>query len=188
MAEFSASLWDKDTDQEKFLPTRQHASVMVDPTPAVPEAKRYNTHYTPAYVDTRQGMFDVEDYVPKEAILDIRATKVMLNKNFAAALQINASNLGRGAEYVTASGAVEMPLGVPYGKVKFALARGTPHMYTVWLFVTIVDTTAYDVLLGMEFMTTVGGAHDSYTEKFKYRSTREDGSLRTHEIYMLTFC
>ena len=56
---------------------------------------------------------------------------------------------------------MERPLGVPYGKVKFTLARGTPHMYTVWLFVTIVDTTAYDVLLGMEFMAAVGGAYDA---------------------------
>ena len=45
-----------------------------------------------------------------------------------------------------------------------------------------MDTTAYDVLLGMEFMTAVGGAYDTYTEKFKYRWTGSDGLAHSHEI------
>ena len=61
---------------------------------------------------------------------------------------------------------MEMPLGAPYGKVKFTLVRGTPHIHTVWLFVTIVDTTAYD----------------AYTEQFKYRWTGDDGEAQVHMI------
>ena len=87
----------------------------------------------------------------------------MLSQTFAAAMQINSNNLTRGVEYVTSSGVVEMPLGVSQGKVKFTFGRGTPHIHTIWQFVTIVDTTAYDVLLGMEFMTAIGGAYDTYT-------------------------
>ena len=96
MAELSASLWDKATDQEKRIPTRQQPTVE-EVTPAVPEAARSTTHYGPVYINTRQKMLDVEGYVPKEAILDTGATKVMLSKNFAAAMQIDANNLGRGA-------------------------------------------------------------------------------------------
>ena len=71
---------------------------MEDITPTVPVAERCNTHYAPVYIDTRQKMLDVEGYVPKEAILDTRATKAMLSKNFATVRQINSNNLGRGAE------------------------------------------------------------------------------------------
>ena len=50
------------------------------------------------------------------------------------------------------------------------------------MFVTIVNTTAYDVLLGMEFMTAVGGAYDAYTEKLKYRWTGDDERAHTHDL------
>ena len=146
----------------------------------VPEADRATTNYTPAYIDNTHGVLDVEGYVPKEAILDTRATKVMLSRTFAAAMQIKPNNLTRGVEYFTASGAVEMPLGVSRGKAKFTFGRGTPHMHTIWLFVTIVDTIAYDVLLGMEFMTAMGGAFYTYTETFKYRWTGSDGVAHIH--------
>ena len=129
----------------------------------IPEADRATTNYTPAYIDNTHGVLDVEGYVPKEAILDTGATKVMLSQTFAAAMQINSNNLTRGVEHVTVSGAVEMPLGVSQGKVEFTVSRGTPHMHTIWLFVTIVDTTAYNVLLGIEFMSAMGGAYDVRT-------------------------
>ena len=48
--------------------------------PAIAEADLGTTHYTPVYLDTKTGVFDVEGYVPKEAILDTGATKVMLSK------------------------------------------------------------------------------------------------------------
>ena len=54
----------------------------------IPEANRATTNYTPAYIDNTHGVLDVEGYVPKEAILDTGATKVMLSQRFAAAMQI----------------------------------------------------------------------------------------------------
>ena len=42
---------------------------------------------------------------------------------------------------------------------------------------TVVDTTAYDVLLGMEFMKVVKGVYDFYTEKFIYRWEEEISNL-----------
>ena len=81
----------------------------------------------------------------------------MLSKTFTAAMEINAINIAKGDDFFTASGAVEMPLGVTHGKVKFTFSRGTPHMLSVWLLVTVVDTTAYDVLLGTEFKAAMRG-------------------------------
>ena len=69
VAELSASLWDKATNQEELIPTRQQASTMEGITPMVPVAERCNTHYAPVYIDIRQKMLDVEGYVPKEANL-----------------------------------------------------------------------------------------------------------------------
>ena len=60
-------------------------------------------------------------------------------------------------EFVTASGAIEMPLGVTKNKLKFTLGRGTDKLCLVELHATVIDTTAYDVILGMEFITAVKG-------------------------------
>ena len=140
------------------------------------------TLYTPVYIDTKSGILDVEGYVPKEAILDTGATKVIVSKNFAAAMAIHAVSLAKGTKFVTASGAVEVPLGVTYSTIEFTLGRGTNHALSVLLHVTVVDTTAYDVLLGIEFMTAVRGAYDSYTEMFTYRWTGIDRRLKQHAV------
>ena len=44
------------------------------------------------------------------------------------------------------------------------LSRTEGH--SVDLLVTVVDTTAYDVLMGTEFIAAVRGTYDIYTEKF----------------------
>ena len=48
--------------------------------------------------------------------------------------------------------------------------------------VTVVDTTAYDVLLGTEFIRAVKGSYCSYTEKFTYRAMDASGHLRSSTI------
>ena len=48
--------------------------------------------------------------------------------------------------------------------------------------VTVVDTTAYDVLLGMEFIRAVKGSYCSYTKKFTYRAMDAGGHLRSSTI------
>lgn len=50
-------------------------------------------HYTPALPDNMANVSDVEGYIPRETILDTRATKVMISKNFSAAMGIHAANL-----------------------------------------------------------------------------------------------
>ena len=133
MAELSASLWDKATDQKRRFWEQCVAWALGEPVPAIPEADRESIHYTLVYIDNKNGVLDVEGYVPKEAILDTGATKFMLNKTFAAAMEIKAINLARGAKFA------QMPLGVIHGKVRFTFSRGTSHMFNIWLLVTVAD-------------------------------------------------
>ena len=92
----SASLWDKATDQERRFPQQLRPILLEDPVPAITEVDLLTTHYTPVYLDTKTGVLDVEGYVPKEAILDTGATKVMMSKNFAATMAIHAVSLAKG--------------------------------------------------------------------------------------------
>ena len=85
--------WDKATDQERRFPQTRIPNLPADLIPAIAEADRETTHYTPVYLDTKSGVFDVEGYVPKEAILDTGATKVMFRLTFAATLAIHAVSL-----------------------------------------------------------------------------------------------
>ena len=56
-----------------------------------------------------------------------------------------------------ASKGVEVPTGVTLKKVEFILPRGTPREHRVSMLVTVVDTTMYDALLGMELLLQWGG-------------------------------
>ena len=180
IADLSASLWAKATDQERHLsspPTEPE-----HPPPLIPVEDRHKTNYTPAFLYTDGGALDLDGYVPKETILDTGASKIMISKSFATAMKIDLTNLNAGAEFVTASGAVEHPLGSTKTKVMFTLARGTIHQCKAALHVTVVDTSAYDALLGMEFITAMGGAYDTWTELFKYRWLAADGTTHSHEL------
>ena len=97
-------------------------------------------------------------------------------------MSVGAEQLHRGEQYVTASGAVERPLGMTKKKLKFRLGRGTDNPCVVELSMTVVDTIAYDCLLGMEFIRAVKGSYDSYTEKFIYRTEDEIGHLRSSSL------
>lgn len=107
----------------------------------------------------------------------------MLSKTFIAVMNIHATDKDEGIEFVTASGAMAEPMGVTKKKGMFALSYGTPRKCKVSLFVTVVDTTTYDALLGMEFMAAVGGCYDTCTEMFKYRRVGPDGLTRSFEIF-----
>ena len=43
----------------------------------------------------------------------------------------------------------------------------------------IIDTPAYDILLGMEFIRAARGAYDSYTRLFTYRYFEPHGCLKS---------
>ena len=51
VAELSASLWDKATNQERRFPDQRVPIIHEEPFPVVPEADRATANYTPAYIN-----------------------------------------------------------------------------------------------------------------------------------------
>ena len=102
--------------------------------------------------------------MPKDTILDTSAAKVMLSKASAAAMDIHAVNMDKGVEFITAGGAVEVPMGVTRKKVEFVLSCGTPREHLASLHIIVVDTRVHDALFGMEFMVAMGRCYDTYVE------------------------
>lgn len=119
-------------------------------------------------LDTTTGILDLEGYVPKKAIIDTGASKVMVSSSFAAAIGIVVDTLAPGPPFITAIGKMEEPVGVTLTLVTFTLGRGTQQIMQAYLPVTVVETNAYDVLLGINFLKAIRGSYDSYTEMFLY--------------------
>ena len=147
-----------------------------------PNTELHNIHCTPVYIDNIEGVLDLDGYVPKEVILDTGASRAMISRTFAAALKINAARMETCSIFVTASGAVTEPLGVTKQKVRFTVGRKTRNAFAVELFVTVVDTPVYDVLLGMEFVKAVKGIYDAYTESFTNRWIDGPKGWKAHQI------
>ena len=55
-------------------------------------------------------------------------------------------------------------------------------MCVVQLDATVVDTTACDVIVGMEFVAAVMGAYDAYTEQVLYRWHDDQGQMQSYSI------
>ena len=70
----------------------------------------------------------------------------MLSKSFAVAMNVHTTDMEQGNGFVTAGGAVEIPMGVTRTMAEFVLSRGTPREHRVLLLVIIVDTTVFDAL------------------------------------------
>ena len=70
------------------------------------------THYSLAFLYNVDGVLHVEGYVLRETILDTGVSKLTLSKPSAAAMNIQATDLGKGVDFITASGVVEHPIGV----------------------------------------------------------------------------
>lgn len=62
------------------------------------------------------------------------------------------------------------------------MSRGTSNECKVLVFFTVVDTTAYDASLGMEFIIAMGGGYDTYSEMFKYWWVGSNRLTRSFEI------
>lgn len=160
--------------------TRSHTTD--EAPPVVPITQRYYAYNTPTSFEKKTSVLDVEGYVPRDAILDIGAGKVMLCKEFAATMDSHAADLDQGVEFITAGGALEVPMGVAKKKVESVLSRGNPHEHRVSLHGIVVNTTTYDALLGVEFMGAVGGCYDTCIEMFRDRQVGPDGLTQSFEI------
>ena len=178
MGELKVGLYDRATDKERVL----HKAIPEVEVPAIREAERASSHYTPAMLDNSKGVPDVASYIPQEVIMDTGAAKVMLSKKFAKALGIDLNTLTPGPKFIIAGGNVETTMGETTAKLEFILFRGTDHELRVTLTALVVDTNTYCALLGTEFITATCGGYDSYTEKFKYRYPPADGVLHSFEL------
>ena len=125
--ELAKSLWEKSTDRERHFPQQHFLAEAAELVPAVSAHDLLTVHITPVYLDNIDKVLDVEGYVPTETIIDTGASKSMCSKRFVAAMSIGMEQLHRGEQYVTASGAVERPLGMTKKKLKFRLGRGTDN-------------------------------------------------------------
>ena len=96
---------------------------------------------------------------------------------------VNISTLVRVIEFITADGALATSLGTTRHPLEFVLSRNTPQEHRLLVNAAIIDTLAYDILLGMEFMRATRGAYDSYTGLFTYRYFGSDGRLKSSSLY-----
>ena len=106
----------------------------------------------------------------------------MMSKRYVVAIGINLSTLVAGIEFVTADGALATSLGTTPSPIEFVLSRGTPQKFRLMLDASIIDTPAYDILLGVEFIRAAQGGYCSYTEKFAYRYFGADGTLTSFSL------
>lgn len=85
----------------------------------------------------------------------------MFSIDFATVIGINAITLALGRSFLTVEGGLENSMRVTE-EVVFTLARGTPQERRCSLKATVVNTTTYCALLGMDFAAVVGGVIDTW--------------------------
>ena len=120
-------------------------------------------------LDNTKAILDVNNCIPQPVIIDTGAVCVMMSKRYAVAVGVNISTLVRGIEFITVDGALATSLGTTPHPLQFVLSRNTPTKHRLLVNASIIDTLAYDILLGMESIRATKGVYDSYTEQFTYR-------------------
>ena len=122
--------------------------------------------WTLATLDTGRGQLEIEQKVPRVAIMDTGAGKIILGKKFADTLALcDPTLLVPAGSFVTASGQVEKGVMKTKHALTFVLAKGTAAETTIRSECLISNTDVYDVLLGMEFMgQTFGWVHPLTSE------------------------
>ena len=107
----------------------------------------------------------------------------MMSKRCAVAVGINISTLVRGIEFITADEALATSLGTTSHPLEFVLSRNTPAEHRLLVHASIIDTLAYDIILGMEFIRAAIGVYDAYTEQFTHRYFGTNGNLISHSLF-----
>ena len=134
-------------------------------------------------LDNIQAVLDVNKFIPHQVIIDTGAVCVMMSKRYAVAVGINISTLVRGIEFITADGALATSLGTTSHPLEFVLSRNTPDEHRLLVHASIIDTPAYDIQLGMEFIRAARGVYDAYTEQFTHRYFGTNGNLISHSLF-----
>ena len=175
LAKLKAAIWERTVTEE---PSSKEELLI----PAVPHGELFRTHAAAVLLDNSNGVLDVNNCIPQQVIIDTGAVCVMMSKRYAKAVGVNLSTLKRGIEFITADGALASSLGTTPQPLEFVLARNTPHEHKLLVHASIIDTPAYDILLGMEFIRAAKGLYDAYTERFTYRYLDQKNNLLSHSL------
>ena len=153
LAELKAVIWEGAAGEE-MPPRREQEEVIL----AV-----FKTHAAAVLLDNTKAVLDVNNCIPQQVIIDTGAVGVMMSKIYAVAVGVNIPTLVRGIEFITADGALATSLGTTPHPLEFVLSRNTPAEHKLLVNASIIDTPAYDILLGMDFIRAARGVYDSYT-------------------------
>ena len=141
------------------------------------------THAAAVMLDNTKAVLDVNNCIPQQIIIDTGAVCVMMSKQYAVAVGVNLATLVRGIEFITADGALATSLRTTPHPLEFVLLRNTPDEHRLLVNASIIDTPAYDILLGMEFIRAARCVYDAYTEQFTYRYFGSDGKLNSSSLF-----
>ena len=84
----------------------------------------------------------------------------MMSKRYAVAVGVNISTLVRVIEFITVDGAPATSLGTTPHPLEFFLSKNTPQEHRLLVNAAIIDTPAYDILLGIYLIRAARGAYD----------------------------
>ena len=85
-----------------------------------------------------------------------------MGRKFSATIaRLEPRHLKRAPLVITACGQPSRPIGLSTIPLEFILADGTENRTEFLAKVIVMDTDAYDILLGMEFIASCGGGIDS---------------------------
>ena len=119
---------------------------------------------------TGQGQLTVEGHEPTIAVLDTGASAVILGKAFARKMfRCLPPYMAPGEDFITADGKTCKSLGNATEKLEFIIGKGTPVETVIYCDAMVVDTSSYDVILGMDFLAECKGLTDPLTEEFMWR-------------------
>ena len=105
--------------------------------------------------------------MPAMAILNSGAFSILIGRDFAGAIpRLQLDQLTPAPRVITACGTHATPLGMSKSLLQFRIAVKTSNETTIMGRVVVMDTTEYDVLLGMQFLGAREGFVDPVTEQF----------------------
>ena len=106
-----------------------------------------------ATLDTHKGQVEIQGFVPKIAVVDSGAARIILGKKFAENIKLCGKEMLRPAgAFLTASGEEVTGLMKTMHCLEITLAKGTKQETKIQAKCLISETDVYDVLLGMDFL------------------------------------
>lgn len=99
-----------------------------------------------------------------------------------------APNLDRGPIFITANGQQNNSIGKIQRMLDMCLCKGSPAETNFMVHTVVVDTYAYDIILGSDFFGACLGAVDYFKEKFIWRTDGADEDVSLNKAYLPIKC